>query len=44
MFALIFLSLGGTLPFLKGDQLPRNQLWLPTKVLNMFSSLVAGLC
>jgi uncharacterized protein len=28
MFALIFLSLGGTLPFLKGDQLPRNRLWL----------------
>jgi len=28
MFALIFLSLGGTLPFLKGDRLPGNRLWL----------------
>jgi uncharacterized membrane protein YfcA len=28
MFALIFLSLGGTLPFLKGDWLPRNRLEL----------------
>ena len=28
MLALIFLSLGGTLPFLRGDRLPRDRLWL----------------
>jgi uncharacterized membrane protein YfcA len=28
MLSLIFLSLGGTLPLLKGDRLPRNRLWL----------------
>jgi uncharacterized membrane protein YfcA len=29
MLSLIFFkSLGGTLPFLKGDRLPRNRLWL----------------
>jgi uncharacterized protein len=29
MLALIFLSLGGSLPFLKGDRLQRSRLWWP---------------
>jgi uncharacterized membrane protein YfcA len=28
MLSLVFLSLGGTLPFLRGDRLPKDRLWL----------------